>query len=233
MSALALRKRLRQGNVFEADGGDEDIGVDVDVGAAATATAPVHDGGRVVASAAELHAEATAFALAGDWNQALWRWREASVMLSQLAEADGDPRLLLRVRVSDALAQVYLERGNEFASIGAAQDAVALAQRAGWRCPAALLTLARAQRNLGELSLARASYELAVSGDSEREQSVLALDDDDAACADAELAEVLQLIAAAALKPPCGVAGAERVALREGQIVAGRLQDRDARPDPE
>jgi hypothetical protein len=220
--------------VFEADGDDEDIDVDVDVGAAATAV--VRDGGRDVLSAAELHEQATAFALAGDWNQALWRWREASVMLSQLAEADGDPRLLLRVRVSDALAQVYLERGNEFASIGAAQDAVALAQRAGWRCPAALLTLARAQRNLGELSLARASYELAVCGGSDElqpQQSVLALDDDDAACADAELAEVVQLIAAAALKPACGVAGAERVALREGQIVAERLQNSDARPDPE
>jgi hypothetical protein len=142
------------------------------------------------------------------------------------------------VRVHDAMAQVFLATGNDFASIGAAQEAIDMARDAGYRCPAALLTLARAQRNLGELSLSRASLESALlMADAEgvQQRVLLTLDDDDIASANAELADVLTLIDGVAEKQRSSVDGAERVALREGQILVGgdSLQDRDSAPNPE
>ena len=235
---LQAQKRLRTGNVL----GDDDDDDRTSTTCAATRTNESASAAELLARATQLHAEASELAVAANWNSALWRWREATQLLAQRHAATSE-RVAVSVRVHEAMAQVYLQTGNEFAAVTAAQHAVDEADALRLHCPAALLTRARAQRNLGELSLARASYELAIGADERERVDMLPLDDDDRAAADAELGEVVHLLQEAlGVVACCAAQGAERVALREGQrlvlvssaaAAAAALQHGDAAPDPE
>lgn len=241
---LQPQKRLRAGNVL-ADDDDDNDNSEAPTRATSSTTTTTQSPAELLAHATQLHAEASEFAESANWNNALWRWREAAHLLAQRSQATSE-RVAVSVRVHEAMAQVYLQTGNEFAAVSAAQHALDEAAALRLRCPAALLTRARAQRNLGELSLARASYELAVADDELERVLMLPLDDDDRAQADAELAEVIQLLQEAlGVVAQCSAVaaeGAERVALREGQRLvllpssspsSPSSHHRDAAPDPE
>ena len=81
---------------------------------------------------------ASEFAESANWNNALWRWREAAHRLAQRTQATSE-RVAVSVRVHEAMAQVYLQTGNEFAAVSAAQHALDEAAALRLRCPAALL----------------------------------------------------------------------------------------------
>jgi hypothetical protein len=220
------RTRLNNGNVFD-DVTNNDAVDDV----ATTATTRQTDDGLSIEQQAEkLHEEASELALSGQLSGALWRWRDAIALLVDQPR----PQSRVAVLVHDAIAQVQLQLGNDFAAITSAQAAIDAAAEREQFCASATLTLARAQRNLGELTMSKESYER-ITQATVTAVAVLMLDDDDRLAADAELVDVVQLLMDARSKLSSESVASEAaslVPLREGKVlVLVPESERDARVD--
>jgi hypothetical protein len=230
MSHSNVHKRTR-GNVFDnADEQDDDVATTAatTTTTTTTTTTAVSSPRSLLQQAEQLHADASDLAVSGKLSGALWRWHEAVALVSA-AECAVPPRIAILVH--DAIAQAHLELANDFAAIASAEVAIAAAESNGQRCASATLTLARAQRNLGELSMAKASYERVAQWHATAADElvvVLPLDDDDRASVDVELADVLQLLIDAHHKHSFSESdAAPMVPLREGIVL---VADPNARP---
>ena len=134
----------------------------------------------------------------------------------------------------EATAQCALARGFAFGATVAADASLESAARLGWRFAPGRLTLARAQRELGELSAAKETYQKLLT-DAELAEAVvvhdtagsdLSLTAQELSSAREELLDVLQLLEKVTSKSSLGTEE-QKALLREGEIIIS-LEENDS-----